>query len=796
MKKITEFQIKISPQNVCAMLEADRSSLEEEMREELEEMLPEAYERLEPAAFLGFGDTEGFLCGEDELSGQEALYIICTVGDALSRWSSELFAQGDCLRAMLADAAADDCLFQMDEQLKDRVTALCRERGKGIRRRLEAPHDVPMSIQKKALDVTGASEGGIGITEGFMYRPVKSVCQVYLLSDDTTQCNYEHDCSRCPSTSCRLRKIPGRSPKTAPKTAPEKAQKTFAETEAEMISAASPGPTVTTVSKEGRRKLRSVKGRSILETLRENGIYISALCSGRGTCGKCRIQVAEGEITVSEEDRRFFTPEELEKGFRLACTAYPLADCTVYIAAGEGEREFYIPDSPADGAQEKTDPAENTAVSPARTDGRTAGRPAGPTADENKENAGGEAGQIENPPREYDVAVDIGTTTVAMQLINPENGSIVKTYTALNSQRMYGADVIGRIEAAGKGKAGELKECICRVLREGLESLTDRGRRAVRRMMIGANTTMVHLLMGYPCESLGIYPFLPYNIKRIETSWAEVTGQADRDFPVSICPGISTYVGGDITAGLYALDFHKREKVSVLIDLGTNGEMAVGNRERILAASAAAGPAFEGGNIVCGTGSVPGAVCHAEWEDGRLRVETIGGKEPAGICGTGIIEILYCLLEAEIMDETGRLEAPWDSEGFPVDEKGNIRIYQKDIREIQLAKAAVRAGLETLLAEYGITAPDVEEICLAGGFGYEMDVRKASGIGLLPSGCEDKVRAVGNTCLRGAAAGLRDENGAETMDHIAGMVTEISLSGNPRFGQFYMEYMCFEGEET
>lgn len=788
MKKITEFQIKISPQNVCAMLDADRSSLEEEMREELEEMLPEAYERLEPAAFLGFGDTEGFLCGEDELSGQEALYIICTVGDALSRWSSELFAQGDCLRAMLADAAADDCLFQMDEQLKDRVTALCRERGKGIRRRLEAPHDVPMSIQKKALDVTGASEGGIGITEGFMYRPVKSVCQVYLLSDDTTQCNYEHDCSRCPNTSCRLRKIPGRSPKTAPKTAPEKAQETFAETEAEMISAASPGPTVTTVSKEGRRKLRSAKGRSILETLRENGIYISALCSGRGTCGKCRIQVAEGEITVSEEDRRFFTPEELEKGFRLACAAYPADDCTVHIAAGAGEQEFYIPAGPAEGAQEQPDLSENPAVSPARTAGRT--------WDEKKKSAGGTGGKGEKLPAEYDAAVDIGTTTVAMQLIDPVNGGAVKTYTALNSQRMYGADVIGRIEAAGKGKAGDLQECIRRVLREGMDSLTDSGRRPVRRMMIGANTTMVHLLMGYPCESLGIYPFLPYNIKRIETSWTEVTGQADRDFPVSICPGISTYVGGDITAGLYALDFHKREKVSVLIDLGTNGEMAVGNRERILAASAAAGPAFEGGNIVCGTGSVPGAVCHAEWKDGRLCVETISGKEPSGICGTGIIEILYCLLEAEIMDETGRLEAPWDSEGFPVDEKGNIRIYQKDIREIQLAKAAVRAGLETLLAEYGITAPDVEEICLAGGFGYEMDVRKASGIGLLPSGCEDKVRAVGNTCLRGAAAGLRDENGAETMDHIARMVTEISLSGNPRFGQFYMEYMCFEGEET
>ena len=148
------------------------------------------------------------------------------------------------------------------------------------------------------------------------------------------------------------------------------------------------------------------------------------------------------------------------------------------------------------------------------------------------------------------------------------------------------------------------------------------------------------------------------------------------------------------------------------------------------------------------------------------------------------------------MDETGRLEEPYDTEGFPVDESGKIRIYQKDIREIQLAKSAVRAGLETLLAEYGITAEDVDEIWLAGGFGYEMDVHKAAGIGLLPGGCEDKVRAAGNTCLRGAAAGLMDEHGAETMDHIAGMVQEVSLSGNPKFAEFYMEYMCFEGEDV
>ena len=725
MKKITEFQIKISPQNVCSMLDADKSSLADEMREELDEMLPEAYERLEPAAFLGFGDTEGFLYGEDELPGQEALYVICTVGDALSRWSSELFAQGDCLRAMLADAVADDCLFQMDGQLKDRVIALCRERGKGIRRRLEAPHDAPMSIQKKALEVTGAEADGIGITEGFMYRPVKSVCQVYLLCGDTKEYRYEHDCSRCPNTSCRMRKIP----ETA--------------------------PMITAVSEEGRREMRAAAGKSLLEMLQENGVYISALCSGRGTCGKCRIKVTEGEIPVSEEDRGFFTPEELEQGFRLACTAYPTGDCTICISGGAGEREFYIPESPADGAQEDIEPAKDAAVSAGRTVGRA--------VEESKTEARGEDGQRENHPGEYAVAADIGTTTVAMQLIETGTGRIVKTHTALNSQRMYGADVIGRIEAAGKGKAAELRTCIRQVLCDGIDSLTEGGRIPVSRMAVGANTTMVHLLMGYPCESLGVYPFLPYNIKRIETVWPEVSGRAEREFPVSICPGISTYVGGDITAGLYALDFHKRENVCVLIDLGTNGEMAVGNRDRILAASAAAGPAFEGGNIVC---------------------------------GTGIIEILYCLLEAELMDETGRLEEPYDTEGFPVDESGKIRIYQKDIREIQLAKSAVRAGLETLLAEYGITAEDVDEIWLAGGFGYEMDVHKAAGIGLLPGGCEDKVRAAGNTCLRGAAAGLMDEHGAETMDHIAGMVQEVSLSGNPKFAEFYMEYMCFEGEDV
>ena len=185
----------------------------------------------------------------------------------------------------------------------------------------------------------------------------------------------------------------------------------------------------------------------------------------------------------------------------------------------------------------------------------------------------------------------------------------------------------------------------------------------------------------------------------------------------------------------------------------------------------------------------------ARWKDGTLCVETIGGEEPTGICGTGILEIIACLLEAELMDETGRLEEPYASEGFPVDEQGRIRVFQKDIREIQLAKAAVRAGLETLLDEYGTAIDEVDEIFLAGGFGYELDIGRAEAVGLLPAGCAGRVRAAGNTCLKGAAAGLLDGESGKTLDHIAGLVREIPLSGNPKFSELYMEYMCFGEEE-
>ena len=391
------------------------------------------------------------------------------------------------------------------------------------------------------------------------------------------------------------------------------------------------------------------------------------------------------------------------------------------------------------------------------------------------------------------VGIDIGTTTIAMQLLELPEGRPADVFTDINRQRAYGADVISRIEASNAGQKEELRKSICEQLLTGLLRLTEGRDKQVSRMVIGGNSTMIHLLMGYSCETLGVYPFTPVDISLTHTTGRELLGTQEQDFDIMICPGVSTYVGGDITAGMYALDFDKREKPCVLVDLGTNGEMAIGCKDRILVTSTAAGPAFEGGNIVCGTGSIPGAICKIELDGENVKLETICNEEPRGICGTGVIDAVYELKKEEIMDETGLMDDPYFEDGLLLSEKnGGIRFYQKDVRELQLAKSAVRAGLETLISKYGVGYEDIDHIYIAGGFGYQMDVRKAADIGLLPGECLDKISAAGNTCLKGTVKALTDNDVEERLRSLADMSKEVQLSNDKEFQEFYMEYMYFE----
>lgn len=509
------------------------------------------------------------------------------------------------------------------------------------------------------------------------------------------------------------------------------------------------------------------EGKSLLEQLREAGVYISAACGGKGKCGKCRVLMTQGATEATEADRRLLEEEELAAGWRLACLSYPAGDCTVQIASDD-ESQFQVV------AEHK----------------------------EEQQECGAAVGECA-------IAVDIGTTTLAIQLVERESGRLLHTVTGINHQRAYGADVISRIQAANDGKGEELKASIRQDLFRGIERLLSEypvEPERIGAVAIAGNTTMGHLLMGYPCETLGVYPFTPVNIETTALPFGELFreqlagGEAEDICPriqaeVTLLPGISTYVGADISAGMLSCGFDRLEEPCILIDLGTNGEMAIGNKDRILVTSTAAGPAFEGGNISCGMGSVPGAICKVRLHDDGAEVTTIGDKPPVGLCGTGVIETVCELLGQELIDETGMLEEDYFEDGYELArtlEGEPIVFTQKDVREIQLAKSAVRAGVETLMRRYGVTPGEVSHVYLAGGFGYKIDLQKTIAIGMLPEEFAEKTTAVGNSSLGGAVEYLIQRSAGQRLGQIVERSTEIELSTDKDFNQFYTDYMFFE----
>lgn len=514
-------------------------------------------------------------------------------------------------------------------------------------------------------------------------------------------------------------------------------------------------PTIT-INIPGQRKpiiTRCEEEESLLEAITKCGLRYPADCGGRGTCGKCKVQLQKGELEITTQDKNHYSKEELHQGIRLSCKAHPRMDVSILLIAGE-EAEF--------------DTVTNICTEHAETKTSCA--------------------QVEDDS--YYIAIDLGTTTLALSLFGVGSQRVVKTHTRVNRQRSYGSDVVSRIKASNEGKRDLLKDLIREELYEGINALIiDAGisLKQISRIAIAGNTTMGHLLMGYPCETLGVSPFHPYRIDEIEVAFGELFSE-QIIVPVVLLPGISTFVGGDIVAGLYYCGFHEAEKPCLLIDIGTNGEMAIGNKNELLVTSTAAGPAFEGGNITCGVGSVPGAISQVTLTGESVSYQTIGGKPPIGICGTGVVEIVSELYQTGRMDDTGLLMEPYFEQGFPI---ADLYFTQKDVREFQLAKAAIRAGIETLVRRYGITYAQLDKVYLAGGFGFRMDISKAILIGLLPEELKDKIEVVGNSSLAGAMQYLVATDAKKSVDKICSVAKEIHLSNDQDFYDKYIAYMSF-----
>ena len=362
---------------------------------------------------------------------------------------------------------------------------------------------------------------------------------------------------------------------------------------------------------------------------------------------------------------------------------------------------------------------------------------------------------LDNPDGVRLMTVDIGTTTVAMQLYD-RDGKVVDSFPGVNPQVTYGADVLSRIAAAkDPGKAADMQKKVQDLIQKGVQRFSKKLQPGeTLQMIIAANTTMVYLLMGWDPAELGRAPFHVSHTGAVNTQIAGV--------PCHIIPGLSAFVGGDITAGIFASGMPEQEEITLLIDLGTNGEMALGNSRQLYACATAAGPAFEGG-------------------------------VNRGIWGADMVRLLATLLEEGLMDAGGLLQEPYFTKGVRI---GDVMVTKESVRAIQLAKGAIAAGIEILTRHYGITLSDISRVVLAGGFGYYLDPKAAARIGLIPGELVDRTVTGGNTALSGAGiVGSRILQGADPGDDLRRNtdcdIHILNLAEQADFTETYLENMDF-----
>lgn len=482
----------------------------------------------------------------------------------------------------------------------------------------------------------------------------------------------------------------------------------------------------------------AAQGKRLSAYLAEAGYPIAADCGGRGTCGKCGVTLVSGSLAADPEGMTPLVPDS--EGKLLACRAFCKGeDAVILLPVSEGQ-------GLAVAITETT-----------LTDIHRCG-----------------------------VALDIGTTTLAAALVSLDDGAILRTVSRLNPQKSFGADVMSRIGAVMEDESSlhTMQALLLDSVRLMIDELT--GGKPVSHMTVAGNPTMLHLFCGVSPTGMGAYPFTPVFTETKILSGDTLGLPAET---VTLLPSISAFIGGDLTAGMIAQRITDHDNPVLLVDMGTNGEMILytGKRHgsRLYGTSTAAGPALEGAGISTGVGGISGAVSSVQWNGVSLVCDTIGHAPPVGICGSGLIDLVAVLLLREIVDETGYLE----EDPFPYAE--GLTLTGADIRAFQLAKSALRAGMEVLCETAGLSPRDLSLICIAGGLGHYMNVSSAVHVGLLPDCPRRNMVGVGNTALMGAAMVLKDPSLLEKVSEEAAACQTVDLNLSPSFSDKFMEYMMF-----
>ena len=473
-----------------------------------------------------------------------------------------------------------------------------------------------------------------------------------------------------------------------------------------------------------------------------HGYGVEFPCGGRGTCGKCKVKVLKGDIIVSQTHRDKLLSLGLGTEWRLAC----FSECSTDLILEVGQFETIIQ-------------ADQTIFD-------------------------------FKPGTGLGIAFDLGTTTLVGQLMDLSSGKILSVETALNPQTKFGSDLISRLESALSGHMKEMVDLIRQKIGHMIEIMTAGESKPIQQILIVGNTVMQHFFGANDIRPLSYFPFESPDLGVRHFRASELGWRIEAE-NITFYPSIGSFVGSDILAGIMATGMHTREEYTVLIDLGTNGEIVMGNRKKLLCASTAAGPAFEGAKISMGMLAITGAISSAHLEKKRWNCKVIGNVEPRGICGSGLIDVVAGLLELGLLGGFGEILS-----GEPdVHLVGPVRITQKDIQEFQLAKSAIVTGLELLRKKLGIGVEDIDRVYISGGFGSYINLDNVRITGMLHFETE-RMHQLGNSALIGAKMFLfRDW--AE-VDAILAVTNHVNLESEPGFQDLFIQGLSFTlpGEES
>lgn len=540
-------------------------------------------------------------------------------------------------------------------------------------------------------------------------------------------------------------------------------------------------------------------GTTILEAARSTGIVIESPCNGVGTCGKCKVKLSKESLkNVVCAGKHHLSKEETDEGYVLACEARITGNIKVDLIPKHKNNTLKILSKGQSFDIQLEPHIKKEYVESQNYTKVIAG----------EREIGIENGDTRG--KSYGIVVDIGTTTLVATVVNINDGVEISTTSALNPQAIHAQDVLSRIQfASNEDGLKTMYNGIIQEINKLIDDVTKDSRVSkenIYEVIFSGNTCMLHLATNISPKSLGKYPYTP------EVTGGSYLNAKEHNLRISdfgiiyLPPIISSYVGADITSGVLASQLHKEEGVALLVDIGTNGEMVIGFDGKLSATSTAAGPAFEGMNITYGMRAGQGAIEFFEiLEEGKINIKVIGETKATGICGSGLLDIVGELISQGVIGKNGRFVDPEKSNIHPslkeklvkVDGKLVFRITdrvylsQKDVRQVQLAKGAVRAGIEFLLDNKDIDASGVEKVLIAGSFGYHLRAKSLINIGLLPNEFKGKIQFIGNTSKSGGQAFLLNNNYRHQMKQIVEDVDVLELANYKDFDKVFVNCLGF-----